>query len=183
MKFSRNCEIKGGLRVLILIGVSLVAWGCQSRPAPEVRYYLLQPSANAVSRGEVEVVSVKLPGYLQSSSLMLSVSESEIRPAQYHLWSEPLEDGIRRVLNAELAALLEGAEGDAIKLDLRVETYHATESGRVLLRGTWQLYGDDSESHGFSVRTEMEEDGYASAVRAHVSALVSLARQIAKSLE
>ncbi|MDQ8186577.1 PqiC family protein [Pelagicoccus sp. SDUM812002] len=169
--------------VLMWVGV-VVLVGCQSRPAAEVHYYLLQPSVNDLPREFVEVANIELPAYLKSSSVMLGVSDNEIRPAQYHLWSEPMEEGMRRVLEAELVSRLKYVDREVVpmKIDLKVELFHATASGRVILKGVWRIRGDDAQRSAFSIQMGIGEGGYPAAVRAHVSALASLTDEIAKSL-
>ncbi len=181
MKYRIN---KSVFSVSAIFAVGLLLFGCQSRPSPDVHYYLLQSSvADSGSEG-VEVSNIKLPAYLQGSSLMLSVSEYEIRPARYHLWSEPLEDGIRRVLEAEIAWKLKQSNKELglVQVDLEVDAFHATEFGRVILKGTWRSGEEGAESRAFSIQLKVEADGYPAAVGAHVRALSSLGAEIAEAL-
>lgn len=184
MKPLRFIEMKYRVPALLLLLVNLGFVGCQSRPAPELHYYLLQPSTSELSRGIVEVSRVDLPAYLQSTSVMLAVSDYEIRPAQYHLWAEPLEDGIRRVLEAELVAQLKYVDREVIPIsvELDLEVFHATDSGQVLLKGAWRLESEEAEGHSFSITTGLKEDGYPAAVESHVRALLLLAKAIAGDL-
>lgn len=185
MKYLRYRDLKVEFRALLLIAlVGLVLVGCQSRPAPEVHYYLLQPSGKALTRGVVHVSSIELPAYLKTANLMLSVSDYEIRPAQYHLWSEPLEDGIRRVLEAELGSQLKDLdrEGPSVQVELDIETFHATESGEIVLSGSWRLRGEEAEGHSFSIESSLKADGYPAAVEAHVRVLSVLAKSIVGEL-
>lgn len=184
MKHFRNLEMKKGLCAVVGLWIGFTFIGCQSRPAPDVHYYLLQPSATDLAQGDVEVSSITIPGYLKMSNIALAVSDNEIRPAQYHLWSESLEDGIRRVLEAELASELKQADREevSLRIDLEIEIFHATESGLVLLKGTWRLRGEDAKEQGFSIQTNIAADGYSAAVRAQVSALSTLAKTIVGAL-
>ncbi len=169
----RLIEMKYRVPALLLLWVNLAFVGCQSRPAPELHYYMLQPSVSDLSRGIVEVSRIELPAYLQSTSVMLAVSDYEIRPAQYHLWAEPLEEGIRRVLEAELSSQLKrNVSPDLLQtIEIEIEAFHGTESGKVVLRGMWRPIEPVSEPHRFSIETELEFDGYLSLVEAHVRAL------------
>lgn len=168
--------------LLVFVGIALSA--CQSRPSPEIHYYLLQATNHEVGRGIVEIAEVKMPAYLQTANLMMAVSDLEIRPAQYHLWSEPLQEGVRRVLEAELVGQLKYVDKDVlpIRIDLEVELFHVTQSGDVLLKGAWRLQGEDGQGHLFSIKTGLEGNGYAEAARGHVRALELLAKAIAADL-
>lgn len=185
MKSIRYFMMKHSTRALLLTLVGLAFVGCQSRPAPEVHYYLLQPSAKDLSRGIVEISSIELPAYLKSSSLMLGVSEFEIRPAQYHLWSEPLEDGIRRVLEAELVSQLkrDDREVASTRLELKIETLHGSVDGDLILRGSWTVRDEGAERKTFVIRRQLAADGYSELVQVHVTALAELARRIAAELK
>lgn len=115
---------------------------------------------------------------------MLAVSNNQIRPARYHLWSEPLEVGIRRVLSKELVSQLEslGKEVTPIQIDLEIEALHATETGKVILKGVWKTKDSEIAEQVFAIQSDLLDDGYPAAVAAHVSALSMLAESIAQSL-
>lgn len=167
-----------------LLSVGFLLASCQSRTATEVRYYILQNVSQSAAGDTVIVERVELPVYLRSSNLVLEVSAAEIRPAQYHIWREPLENGIRRVLAAELSARLAEVPTAAkeLSLDLAIEKFHGTEAGRVTLQGTWLARVDGASKRSFSIETSLLGDGYAELANAHLAALVVLADEIAAAM-
>lgn len=166
-----------------MLVLAAVLGGCQSRPAAEVRYYFLQPAERGdVGVGGVTIEAVRLPAYLQTSNIMLGVSDAELRPAQYHRWSEPLEDGIRRVLDAEIRSRLMERVGTpaALGIDLEIATFHGDQGGTVRLRGLWKVEG--GEAKAFRIEARLDGDGYAELARAHVAALETLAKQVVEEI-
>ncbi|EDY80870.1 conserved hypothetical protein [Verrucomicrobiia bacterium DG1235] len=165
--------------------LAIVLGGCQSRPAAEVHYYILQPVERVeVGAVIVSVLDVRLPAYLQTSSVILGVSDMELRPAQYHRWSEPLEEGIRRVLNAEVNRKLgdEAEELSGVGIEIKIETFHGAQAGAVNLLGSWKSRLDGAVWKEFRIEAGLRADGYPELVRAHVVALERLAEQVAAEL-
>ena len=179
MKTTCQRSLLGGL-----LAGALLLGACQTSPAPETRYYLLQSGAapSTAQGAEVRIVRLRLPAYLKQSNLMLSISEYEIRPAMYHQWSEPLEDGVRRVLEAELASRLGSGEPDgrARELVVEIDIFHASQAGSLLLKGRWSVSGFPEQA--FAIEARLDADGYPAAVAAHARALGLLAGEMAQAL-
>lgn len=167
-----------------LLTVITLFSGCQSVDAPQPRYYLLQTDAGYAS-SSIEIESIYLPAYLQRASILLAVSDVEIRPARYHSWSEPLDHGIRRVLSAEIGkqAIDQSRSTGSVAIDIWVDTFHGYHSGKVLLAGRWSFVSQPDLVQPFQIEVGLKSDGYAGLVAAHVDALKILAAEIASELQ
>lgn len=164
------------------LGMLVVLGGCASTPLPEIRYYLLDTEVAFAEVRTITVEQVVVPDYLERSNIVLAVSGSEIRPALFHLWGEPLVDGVRRTLELELNAL---ANGEGKEVSVVIERFHGSENGTVVLSGRWMLSDGErsGEMYGFQIETRQEADGYQSLVAAHVAALRMLAGEIGEKSE
>lgn len=104
-------RLTGGL--LGLMGCLLA--GCQIIPEPvadQTRYYVLtggltppaaeaDPASGGVTLG---VRDIELASYLDSRALVVRLGANELAYQDYALWAEPLDQGIARLLRAQLLA-------------------------------------------------------------------------------
>ena len=191
------------MRAACLLSVLLLI-GCSSAP-PERSHYLLRdpdvaaaPAPTAVAGpkgGIVGIGRVSIAPYLDRAELVVQTGSYEIRPARYHHWGEPLEDGIRHYLRSALTKRL-GREvaSDvlvrdtwAYRIDLTIETFHGTLSGDVeLVAGIviMRVAGNALlETRRVVLTDRQHSDGYAGLVDAHAALLDKLADEIADIFE
>lgn len=107
--------------------IAFLASGCGLlAPQPDrSRFYTLAPAADAAGGAPGSVGSggpgaftgrvigvgpVKIPGYLDRHEIATRVSPTRVDYAPLDLWAEPLDQSITRVLQADLASLLGGAQ-------------------------------------------------------------------------
>lgn len=147
---------------------------------PETHTYSLtpfDPAAVAPDAPTVDV-SVQIAAYLAPSGIVLGEGAHARGYGAHHVWAEPLDVGVARVLEVELAR---GAAGAARVRDVRVavEQFHGDESGVVALRSTWSANVDGVDRSGRFWATEaLDGDGYEALVEAHHALVVRLARTI-----
>jgi uncharacterized lipoprotein YmbA len=190
--------------ILLLASTALLA--CSSEPRPETVRYLMRPSAESRS-GQAEATAsvglrrVAVAPYLMSDGLVLETQQNEIRSARYHQWAEPLEYGLRSLLQGELSAQLGYAVDDnAIllpdwhySLDVDVDQLHGTSAGEALLVASWRLTalhapGDSAservdERHFFRATQPLPREGYAALVETEIALVRQLAAAIAESVQ
>ena len=180
------------MKYSILLFVIVLA-ACGS--TPETRYYVLSspgtvPAATAgESEGEtvLGLGRISLPDYLEQAGMVMQTDDHEIRSANYHLWGEPLEQGIRRSLLRQLSAdmpdfRLEAGRGSQrlldYRLDIEVESFHGTEQGLAVLSGRWTVYSMKEHalvaSERFSFDAVLPESGYQALVQTQAALLARL---------
>jgi uncharacterized lipoprotein YmbA len=133
--------------ILMAIATCLSLTGCFGFLKPThsaARTFVLTPlpvAASATARSgalAVGVGQVKLPAYLFNTSLAVRMGTNEINYLPSVLWAERLENGLQRVLAANLATLL---PTDQVRLsawrseDVSAEVYVAMEQFDVDARG------------------------------------------------
>ncbi len=181
------------MRVLILC-VVLCLWGCSSTEVPETHLYRLRANAdfsNADSSLLIGMAAVDVPAYLKRSELIVQVGPQELRPARYHRWAEPLDQGVRRYLRDRLStALGTNIEMNArlrrlwdLQIDVAIEELHGTLDGRALLSASYtivRLAEPEQIKRGrMRVNESQSQDGYAGLVDVQSRLLDELARRIA----
>ena len=103
----------GMLLFFILAGNFLC--GCITTTSPATRFYLLNPlgpAANRISEIDVkvelsvEIVSLRLPQYLERPQIVTRSSKNRLELAEYHQWGGNLRKNMMRVLAQNLSRLL-----------------------------------------------------------------------------
>ena len=177
--------------------LSLFLAACASTP-PERAYYLLRaevPEELAVAAPDASIGMghVLLAPYLDRTGIMVQVDEHRVREARYHLWAEPLDEGIWYYLHDQVSsrlnsALASGPRADSwrYRVDVSVEEFHGTLNGAARLAARWSLYDLSSgaviETRTFTRERRQTGDGYAALVETQTALLDELAETIARSL-
>ena len=163
----------------ICIAVTVVLVGaCASSPpmhyytltqiAPETR--LTAPSDTA----PVQLNRVSIPGELDRVQLVRRLDATRLQIAEQERWAAPLDEMIRRVLAADLAARLppslvvdpkESASGERRQgLSVDIQEFYADTGCAVTLRATWVLAAPPSpgaqkgNSEGAPATTQFSEE-------------------------
>ena len=147
---------------------------------PRTRTYSLapfDPAAVAPDAPGVRV-NVQIAPYLAPAGLVLGEGAHARSYAVHHVWAEPLDVGVARVLDVELARAVGAGRLEDVRV--AVEQFHGDESGVVVLLSTWSAVVDGEERGGrFWASESLESDGHDAMVRAHHALVVRLAREIA----
>lgn len=180
-------------RGLTVIALGLLA-ACAGTPA-EQHYYLLRSDTPAVTRA-LEPASYRLGGvsvaqYIDRAGLLLETAPGQIRPARNHLWAEPVQEGIRALLAAEISHALGRdipplAPTDANPtIRVRIDQLHGTLAGEAKLVAVWSVAQGDTilVAEQFAESMPLPRDGYAALAGAQKALLTQLARRIAANLK
>ncbi|MBJ7550834.1 PqiC family protein [Marinomonas ostreistagni] len=174
--------------LLVLIGIAILA-GCSSQTLQPPKYYVLNGapahlSASALNQVPLTVRSVILSEYLQSSNIVLQVSDHELFFSANNLWAEPLQVGIKKALENNLSAA--GNLQDAsFQLDLNVDYFHIIDQDSVILSGDFSVFDEQGRvtlKDHFALRHPLNNSGYEYAVSIMSATLKSLSEKIAASI-
>jgi uncharacterized lipoprotein YmbA len=101
--------------VLFFILAGNFLCGCITTTTPATRFYLLNPLGPAATRISeidvkaelsVEIVSLRLPQYLERPQIVTRSSKNRLELAEYHQWGGNLRKNMMRVLAQNLSRLL-----------------------------------------------------------------------------
>jgi len=179
-----------------VLAAAALLLACSAPPLPPTTRYLLRAPApegsGPVETADVGLGAVRVAPYLQETGLMVETGPHQVRPARFHRWAEPLSEGVRRLLRAELsralggevAAVPAGAAEPATVLEVHIDRLHASLGGRALLAARWRVVRDGRATAFRHVRSApLPQDGYAGVVEAQIGLLRELAGAMADSLE
>lgn len=170
-----------------------LAHGCSSPATPERSYYLLRVEGNetlpaATPEQHIGIAHVEIAPYLDRAGIVLGTGGYEVREARYHLWAEPLEDGIRYVVEARLSAKLGYRVGSAAsatrwskRIEIDVRRFHGETDGTVRLVAGVAVRASDGSllaTEQVSATTRQTEDGYPALVDAQIALLDELSDAI-----
>lgn len=104
MVMARCGSVGWPVLVLVLLG------GCAS-PSPDLYSLDVQPGPVRVNKRQVVVVrGVSVPRYLEREQVVRAAGGTRVRVSENDWWGEPLRVMLRRVLAADLAQRLPGAD-------------------------------------------------------------------------
>lgn len=180
-------------RLLFVLLVMLVS-ACTSQPA-EPTYYLLR-SDQALPSGALQpstafaLGKVEIAPYLDQPGLVMETTDGQTRPANSHLWAEPVFDGVRNYLATEIAQakgqelLPAKSSGNSTVVNIRIDQLHGTADGKASIVAYWSLVQGEKviALNRFSQTEALATSGYQALVEAEKSLLSQLAQRIAASL-
>lgn len=138
-----------------IAGLALGAPGCVSlKRTPEAQFFVLRslaepPAAPGGAAGQVGVLAVRLPGYLDRTQLVTELGNDRVTIDEYTRWAELLPPAVTRTVADNLAVLLPETRvlqypwrSDEpvrcrVAVDLRVLAPQG--DGTVRLEGRWAL--------------------------------------------
>lgn len=186
------------MRTTAFLSLFLLMACAGSPPPPRTQYLMRADVAEQVTRVETPVSiglqRVTVAPYLGQNGVVVETEIHQIRPARYHLWAEPLDEGLRQLLRAEISKSL-GYEisGDPAQragwdyaVDVGVEEFHGTLSGDARLIADWRITRgaafEEVGSFRFARSVPLAREGYAGLVEAEIGLARELAVAIAGSL-
>ncbi|HEY6484607.1 MAG TPA: PqiC family protein [Steroidobacteraceae bacterium] len=135
-----------------LVAATCVLVGCAA--SPPVHFYMLSDSPADTRRSDAGALSVRvqrvtIPPELERMQLVRRLGPTQLKLLENEQWAAPLEDMIRRVLSADLAARLPvdslqelGAPSVHDRqraLDVDIHEFYGDGNCAVTLRATWML--------------------------------------------
>ncbi len=197
-------------RGLLPAVIGLLLSGCpltnlpQAQPDP-TRYYLLnaagpgaQTDAGAAEhRWTMGLRAVEVPSYLRSKSFAVRSAANEIKYLDFTCWGEPLDQGIARVLAADLQSLknvaraslppLRADERRDFEVMVRVTACEGTTDGGVQFAADWRVAapgGPAPVAEGSYVAPGLRWDGrdYGQLTARLSEAVAGLSREIGAAL-
>lgn len=153
---------------LFFLIVLLAVGGCSLGRSPRSSFYMLTSPAEttvpaerfAVTGPRVAVGPVSVPGYLDRPELFLRKGNStNVELTEFHQWSEPITDGVTRVLCDAISASLAARKGLAFplrsplhpqwRISIDITRLDGSLKGEVLLDAGWIL----ADEQGTEVRS------------------------------
>lgn len=174
----------------------VLALGCAGSVPATTRYLLPAEVPEGTARlsppREVGLGRVVVAPYLQEEGLVVETEAHQVRHARFHVWAEPLEDGLRRFLRIEISRALgvdlavdpAGQASWQRVVDVSVDRLHGTLTGQAVLTARWRITsaGEEPRDFRFSATLPLEREGYAGLVDAEIALARRLAGEIADSL-
>ena len=186
--------MKPSLRLPVFAAALLLSAGCtllpEARPDPTRFYVLTGASSPVLAAGATTAVQlrpIEVAGYLRNRPMVVRRGVSEIEFREHARWGEPLEQGISRVLSAELRTrgvnVVPAAAGVAA-LTLRVHACEGGADGAVLFRAGWEIAGGAAPAAGEFSPRDLRWDGKSEgSLAAQLSAAVAaLAEELAPAV-
>jgi uncharacterized lipoprotein YmbA len=147
------------MKSFLMIAALLLLAGCAAPPLPRI-YVLSTPTSpvadvvNEAGRPVVELPTVALPDYLDSTDILLRDGQNELKPSQTGRWGERLSLGITHALEVSLARRLPGVlvthsampGQPAVSLLVNVEAFDVHPDGQCVLTARWMIPGDDGQA-------------------------------------
>lgn len=171
--------------------------GCASTA---VRFYTLDPTAAAggapAVHDSVLVGPVSVPTSVDRPQFVIQVAPNRVEIDEFNLWAAPLEEGIARVVAADLVMLLGTREvataplanfDAAWRVTIDVQRFDSVPGGNALLDAVWTVTPRAATASSHTGRTITQEPvavgmGYESIAAAHSRALARLSGDVAAAI-
>jgi len=195
---SRALRLPPQVAIAALAAVLLLTGGCTSSPATSLYLLTAVPEPAPATRFDapVGVGPVLLPDYLDRLQVVTRTPSGELAVSDTQRWAEPLQDGLIRVLDENLSALL-GTErivrfpwprslAPEFQVALEVLRFESGPDAMLRLDARWWLRGGSGDvilqprTSRIEVPTGAGVDGR---VHAHDEAVARLSREIAAGLQ
>lgn len=186
------------MRSIVLLLSTALLFACAGKPVERTLYLLRAAPTSASGRVEAPVRvgmnRVMVAPYLDQAGIIVETEAGQVRAAREHRWAEPLDDGLRSLLRAEVSRALGYDVGSAhggrqvwdYTVDVYVDRMHGTMAGAALLDAIYRITPRSGSGEGvtyqFSRSAELSREGYAGLVEAQQRLVVELAEAIASSL-
>jgi uncharacterized lipoprotein YmbA len=185
-----------GLAALTLLALAL--GGCGS--TPKTSFYTLGAgpakvdSAPAPAAFRVTVGPVTVPDLVDRPQLVVRVAANQVVLLDQHHWAEPLRSEIPRVIVADLAKLLGGAQVSAYprsggepeyRVRVDIQDFESAPGDGVSLYAGWLVQRSapsEARAGHFTLRVPAGGPGYDALVSAHRVALAQMSKEIADAI-
>lgn len=183
--------MKSALSILFLFALVNLT-GCASSQ-PETHYYLLSQGLGEFKKAKPETPTlflekITLASHLNQQALVLTHSKHKVKPANYHFWAQPLDQGIGQVLEYEMNQQCachiraERRHDSSVNTDLSVtvfiEQIIMNHRGGIELSGVFKFTGKEEKQQRFHLTETLSESGY----EAGVAKLQELIKRLAQNI-
>lgn len=179
------------LKIIILAVLFSFLSACSSAPNA-LTYYLLHPTNGASvlereAKQSIVLDKVTLPEYLKHRGLVYQTSDTNLHISTSHLWAEPVDEGLTKALASALkannVALVRPdhyASEKAPHISLYINDFVSTYEGEVIFSGQYAVSraSEAVSIHSFTFKAPLNNDGFASSIKAMRSAIKKLAEDI-----
>ena len=193
----------GGWRLAGFLCVLVLFMGGCSSSSSSLNYYLLHStsathSVNAQANQTPALLTIDklvIPEYLKQRGLVYQISETNIHISTTHLWAEPVEEGIVKVLRSALSSkgvkLLKQADyargsvpAANHRISILINDFVSTYGGEVILSGEYVITAADSEAmhQSFMFKAPINHDGFEASIKAMRATLNQLSEQIKETM-
>jgi uncharacterized lipoprotein YmbA len=179
-----------------LIAALLLA--CGGTPATRTHYLLraeaVEQAGSVDAPHRVGLGRVVVAPYLDQSGMVVEIDPGQVRAARQHEWAEPLEEGLRSYLRAEISTALGFEVGlgriERLPWDYTIDVYidrlHGTLGGRALIDAGYRITPQSASAevveYRFSRSVPLPREGYPGLFEAEVELSRELAHAIAAAV-
>ena len=183
------------LEVSVSVVSILLLQGCTSAPT-SLNYYLLHSTDSMpLKQGDIKQIivldKITLPDYLKHRGLVYQTSDTNLHISTSHLWAEPVEEGLTKVLSSALAdkhiSLNRGdqySKEESTHISLHIGDFISTYEGEVVLSGQYTISSaeDGASIHPFKFNASLDNDGFSSSIKAMRNTVTQLAQHLERNL-
>jgi len=169
-----NTAIRIGIIAIIM---SAILSGCGT--TPNSNYYLLNSNASQAPVGSspsLGVGPITIPEYLNRNAFIYTLGDNKLHIARFERWAEPLDTGIMRVIQLNLASLLNtqnvqsypwsGSERPEYGVEISVLILDANDT-QAKLTAEWHIYRPQSNETVMRRISELQQPMAAGAIVAN----------------
>ncbi len=186
--------MKGAKLILGILGIALV--GCAANPQQR-HYYLLRPEfrpglTKLTGSLHLALGQISVAPYLDQTGVVVEMTDGQIQAARYHLWAEPLNQGLKFLIATELENELKipvstnlADTGDRdYRIDIHVDELHGTSQGGARIVASWRVTGPDNSQRlfRFSATRALPHPGYPELIKVEKALINELCQAISGEL-
>lgn len=191
------------MKLVPFLLIPLLLTGCSVlKPIADepVRHLLESPLPERTPTLSAPIIAIarpSLPPYLERTEMVTRTGSGQLKIHEGHLWSEPLDAAITRVIaeslrrrtgsaNIQSSGSFISQEYSAV-VEIRIDRFDPSSEGVLLLECTWKMQtveGGDASTKAFRTEVAFDSsvDSMSQRVKAMNEALDRLSREIAKAL-
>jgi len=188
------------MRLLTTIIFSLALFACSST-TKENHYYSLNlthefDDKNTQDKKIIIIKRIQLAPFLNGQGLVMQLGKHQIVTASHHLWAEPLEQALGKLLqqrlnNSCMDYTFETAthylkHDSGMSLQLEIDKFHATDESTIEVAGRFWVLEDSrisGVSQRFSLSKDLKQDGYLHMVEKLNQAVTGISNAICSGIE
>ena len=183
------------MRITFIFLISLLLSACSSAPTTDINYYLLDTNIvdldknSAKKSGEtIRLNKLHLAHYLENTRLPLLQHDQVIAFASQHVWAEPLQISIQRILVNDFKRYspyqlrlkhTPNSKNSDYSLEIHITHFSATDDASVILLGS---YWFDEKEHSFHFKRELTADGFSHSVGKQRELIAELVKEISHNI-